>query len=577
MLYEVIEKVIHDSRGHFPVRDVTDRPCDTVLVGTHGRDSSHFQVHYRLMTEDELALYLNLPAHGFKPFTRIDLDRNPCPTVLALGFGSFGYWLDGDDDMLTLHKTASAGFQTAPVNLDENPCPTVMAGGIWGSGIDQYRLLDDGRKPRPRDPGKPPYRVPSMAEIRALPWNGLTVASTFAGGGGSSTGYRMAGLRVLWANEFCGAAQDTYAANMAPHTVLDRRDIREVKAADILAATGLEPGELSVLDGSPPCNSFSMAGNREKDWGKPKEHMGRVQVCDDLFFEFARLVDGVRPKVFVAENVSGLVKGTAKGYFKRILASLKALGYRVEARLLDASWLGVPQARQRIIFVGVREDLGRDPAFPKPLSYRYSVRDAIPWITACVQHRGGFGSKDVAGEPALTVTADHTRFEAEARNAPPVAPSRTKPGAYGVRDLDVDGPCPTVTVASPGNDLAIPRVEPEADMEGTLTGEEWERMGRPGTKSAKYFTLYRPDPDGPCHTITAPGGATVSHPTEKRKFSIAELRRICAFPDDYVLTGSYSEQWARLGHSVPPVMMFHIASAVRDRILSPPGAGSPPY
>ena len=107
-----------------------------------------------------------------------------------------------------------------------------------------------------------------------------------------------------------------------------------------------------------------------------------TQRTDDLFFEYARLLKGLLPKCFVAENVSGLVKGVAKGYFLEILAALKGSGYRVEAGLLDAQWLGVPQTRQRLIFVGVREDLGLPPAFPRPLPYRYSVREALGWPAA---------------------------------------------------------------------------------------------------------------------------------------------------------------------------------------------------
>ena len=100
-------------------------------------------------------------------------------------------------------------------------------------------------------------------------------------------------------------------------------------------------------------------------------------------------MEGIKPKVFVAENVSGLVKGVAKGYFKEILSKLKECGYNVRTRLLDAQWLGVPQRRQRLFFIGVRDDLGIEPAFPKPLPYRYSVRDACPWIGRAVHDTGG--------------------------------------------------------------------------------------------------------------------------------------------------------------------------------------------
>jgi DNA (cytosine-5)-methyltransferase 1 len=357
--------------------------------------------------------------------------------------------------------------------------------------------------PRPAKDIKPPYLVPPMQEIAALPWNGFSVVSTFAGCGGSSTGYRMAGFRVLWASEFIDEARKTYLANAREGTIVDGRDIRNVSAEDILNATGLEVGQLDVLDGSPPCASFSTAGKREKAWGKVKSYSDKAQRSDDLFFEFARILDGLKPKVFVAENVSGLVKGTAKGYFLEILSALKACGYRVNAKLLDAQWLGVPQARQRLIFIGVRKDLEIEPVHPKPLSYRYSIKDALPWIAAV-------------------------------------------------------------------GDLLIRKVEPEADISKFAVGKEWDKL-KQGGQSDKYFQLVRPNASEPSPTITASGGtsslAAVTHPTEKRKFSIAELRRICGFPDDFKLTGTYAQQWERLGRAVPPVMMKAVAETVRDKIL----------
>ena len=102
-----------------------------------------------------------------------------------------------------------------------------------------------------------------MAEIATIPDNGLRVVSTFSGCGGSCLGFKMAGYRVLWASEFIPAAAEVYRANHAG-TILDTRDIRKIQPADILAATGLKVGELDVLEGSPPCASFSTAGKREK-------------------------------------------------------------------------------------------------------------------------------------------------------------------------------------------------------------------------------------------------------------------------------------------------------------------------
>ena len=109
-------------------------------------------------------------------------------------------------------------------------------------------------------------------------------------------------------------------------------------------------------------------------------------------------------------------------------------------------------------------------------------------------------------------------------------------------------------------------------MEGKAIGREWDKLEQ-GQQSDKYMNLVRPDPDRTCPTITAAGGspwlASVTHPIEKRKFTIKELKRICAFPDDFQLTGTYTQQWERLGRAVPPLMMFQVAKVVRDHVLMP--------
>jgi len=388
---------------------------------------------------------------------------------------------------------STTGRNVTVVELDK-PCPGIQAGGIGGGNTSQY-FIEVGNPMTTTTTDKPPYFVPTMDEVRAIPWNGLTVASTFSGAGGSCTGYRMAGYRVVWANEFVPAAQESYLANCSEHCTLDKRDIREVQPGDILTATGLAAGELDLFDGSPPCQAFSTAGKRDKGWGKQKKYEhGATQANETLFNDYIRLLRGLQPKTFVAENVSGLVKGKAKGWFLRILADLKASGYKVSCRVLDAQWLGVPQSRQRTIFVGVRNDIDAEPCHPSPLGYRYSVRDAVPEL-----------------ETTSAMNSD-TRM----------------------------APC---------------------------YQDEWDRM-KVGEQSQKFFSLVKVDPSKPSPTVdTSAKRAIVCHPTEKRKFTIAELKRICSFPDDFILTGSYAQQWERLGNSVPPLMMRAIAETIRDDIL----------
>lgn len=440
---------------------------------------------------------------------------------------------------------------------------------------------------------KPPYRVPTMAEIRELPWNGRTVASTFSGGGGSSVGYRMAGCRVLYASEFVPAARDTYRANAADYTYLDDRDIRTVTGAEILKHAGLELGELDILDGSPPCASFSTAGAREKGWGKTKSYSDTEQRSDDLFFEFIRILADVQPRVFVAENVSGLVKGTAKGYFKQIMTAFKATGYQVEARLLNAAWLGVPQARQRLIFIGVRADLGVKPRHPSPLPYAYTVRDALPWIdqvgTAPPHSDFVATGRDVMAtmRDARSTAAPTVMASGLNKGAGLVIPRvvHDTSGQYGKGEI-TDLPCPTVTVGVNAVNSHHYQVRGEAEpiTHDPETGKlitigqfaiakDWELLadgGDPAKRRYQSSAIAAPDDAAP--TITASGGglstAGVMHPTQCRKFTLAELRAICGFPADFQLTGTYEQRWERLGRAVPPVMMSHIANTICNQVLT---------
>jgi len=188
--------------------------------------------------------------------------------------------------------------------------------------------------------------------------------SFFSGCGGSSLGYTLAGVKIIYANEFILKASETYTANF-PHTYMDTRDIRKIQPTEILDIIKLKQGELDFLDGSPPCASFSSAGKREKGWGKIKSYSDKSQRTDDLFYEYIRMIKHIQPKIFIAENVRGLIMGKSKGYFNLFLREFKKLNYNVKASLLDASYLGVPQMRKRVFIIGVRKDLDKQPVFPK--------------------------------------------------------------------------------------------------------------------------------------------------------------------------------------------------------------------
>lgn len=175
----------------------------------------------------------------------------------------------------------------------------------------------------------------------------------------------MAGYRELLAIEWDDNAVATLRLNF-PKLDIYHGDIAKLSVEEILQRTGLAPGELDVLDGSPPCQGFSTAGKRQLN--DPR---------NQLFQEYVRLLRGLQPKAFVMENVSGLVKGKMKLFFVEILRELKVSRYEVSARLLNAMYFQVPQSRERMIFVGVRRDLNLKPSHPRAQGRPITVREAI--------------------------------------------------------------------------------------------------------------------------------------------------------------------------------------------------------
>jgi DNA (cytosine-5)-methyltransferase 1 len=185
--------------------------------------------------------------------------------------------------------------------------------------------------------------------------NNYNVFGTFICGGGSTMGYKLAGFNHLGGVEIDPKIAKVYQLNHKPK-YLYLEDIREfVKRSDIPK----ELYNLDLLDGSPPCSSFSMSGNREKDWGKKKvfKEGQAEQVLDDLFFEYIALAKKLQPKIVLAENVKGLIQGNAKLYVKKIFAEFDKAGYNVQLFLLNAASMGVPQKRERVFFICQRKDL----------------------------------------------------------------------------------------------------------------------------------------------------------------------------------------------------------------------------
>lgn len=318
-------------------------------------------------------------------------------------------------------------------------------------------------------------------------------------------GYKLAGYDVIGCNEIDHRMMYAYCQNHAPRFPF-LEPIQDFKNRADLPP---ELFNLDILDGSPPCSSFSIAGSREDGWGKKKKFReGQAeQVLDTLFFDFIDLAKRLQPKVVVAENVKGLLTGSAKAYVTRIYQAFDDAGYYVEHFLLDAQTMGVPQRRERVFFVCLRKDL----------------IDKVP--TTC----------DLFDlHPAL-----HLDFKE------PMIPLRE------VSDYQ-------------GREITSPEMRKrwenrqwgDADF-----GDITERLcGRSLT-----FNTQLAYPDKVCSTLTGKEDSNV-HFGHPRYLSQTEVCQISSFPLDYNFGGNKPHYIC--GMSVPPVMMAQIASAIWEQWLS---------
>ena len=372
-----------------------------------------------------------------------------------------------------------------------------------------------------------PYTLKDVHDASSQ--NKFNVISTFAGGGGSSTGYRLAGGKILCVNEFVEEAQKTYHENY-PDTPILPGEIKELTGKDFLDAAGIGVGELDILDGSPPCSAFSVAGvlshgaggKHSDGWGKTKLYSDgkMVENIEDLFFEFLRIAEYIKPKVIVAENVAGLTMGEAKEYFNKITNTFEKIGYDVSAKVLNSVNYGVPQTRTRVIFIGVREDVTADVG----LTFM-NISSIFP---------EGDG-KIISLEEAF----EGLEYDQE----------------------EVDYLIKRWTASAHYKDtVALMPLDPPK----VLTGADYHPKGH-------HFNVKRCSRFHPSPTVTATGagetGAGGCHWIEPRKFTIAELKRIMSLPDDFILTGRHGKKAERIGRMVPPLMMKAIAEAVLTNVL----------
>ena len=356
-----------------------------------------------------------------------------------------------------------------------------------------------------------------------------TVVSLFAGCGGSSLGYKQAGYDVRLAVEWDTGAADVYRRNF-PETNVFEGDIADLTAEEALRVTALEPGQLDVLDGSPPCQGFSTAGRRKFS-----------DTRNRLFEEYVRMVEVFKPKMLVMENVSGLRKGKMKLIFAEMTRALKDAGYKVSCRELNAWWYGVPQDRRRLIWVGVREDLAAEPGHPEPtVTVPVSAGRALG--AAEVQLRNpDFENKWKAGSgvgPALKASRPPSITSYLINNAFQTCPCCTIP------PKPINKAAPTLRAAGP---LVIQSIENAyGPKRNAARSEEWQSTNKP----SDTLSAIRP----PRITLITEGESV-------RYLTIEESKTLQGFPEWFDIR---EKEYKFLGNSVCPPM----AEAIGRHLLT---------
>ena len=369
----------------------------------------------------------------------------------------------------------------------------------------------------------------------------------FAGGGGSSCGYKLAGGEVLFVNEFQQVAMDDYLANFpdTPHHITG--DIKDVTGKQIMEMTGLKVGELDLLDGSPPCPPFSMSGTKQKGWGKEKTAYGMKQKnIEDLTWEQIRIAGEMMPKVIVCENVKGLTMEYASEHLARMVNDFEALGYTTVYKVLKGHEHGVPQKRERVFIVSVRNDVldainmpfmcVAGEVFPAPESTFVDIRGAIDDLQLNNENK-------VEAHELVEAMKKSAKWKWMKRL--PKNPDR---------------------VVSVGDDVVGPWYDKVIRHRA-----KWGKS-IPERKSS-FFQSRRVPWNQASHTLSEQGLQTSLavhlHPEEDRVFTTRESARIMTLPDDYIFTGTLNQNLARIGLMVAPLQMKDLADNIYNNILKP--------
>ena len=330
----------------------------------------------------------------------------------------------------------------------------------------------------------------------------LKVIELFAGAGGLALGLEKAGFETIGLVEFDKSATETLKYNRPNWNVI-HDDIANVSSQDLEAIFNIKKGELDLLSGGAPCQSFSYAGKR----------LGLEDTRGTLFYHYALFLEKLQPKMFLFENVKGLTSHDKGQTYKTILSVFEEEGYEVQSRVLNAWDYGVAQKRERMIMIGIRKDLVNNISFeyPKVHDYKPVLRDVLLDCPPSVGAQYGEDKRKI--------------FEL------------VPPGGYW-RDIP--------------EDIAKPYMKSTWNMGGGRTGI----LRRMSLDEPSLTVL-----TSPSHKQTER-----CHPLEARPFTVRENARIQSFPDNWEFQGGIGAQYRQVGNAVPVLLAYEIGKKIKESL-----------
>jgi DNA (cytosine-5)-methyltransferase 1 len=358
----------------------------------------------------------------------------------------------------------------------------------------------------------------------------LTAIDLFCGAGGLSEGFRQSGFHVLAGQDYDDQAGATFAATHHEARFLGG-PIEQVTPQQLLKAAGVKRGEIDVIVGGPPCQGYSVY-NHQRGENDPRA---------GLFKQYLRIVEGIKPRWLVMENVTGITSIAGGNIVREIYAGMHELGYRVDMRVLKAEEYGVPQERRRVFFVATRTDapiLFPEPTHGPGLEPFVTVWDAISDLPV-LKNGDDKGLRPYRGAP-------QNGYQALLRG------DCVMPTNHSASRLSKINQERMRHIPPGGSWRDIPIELLPAGMQKAKRSDHTKRYGRPRKTDLACTILTKCD---------VHWGAYI-HPVQDRALTVREAARLQSFPDFFEFQGSRTEQYVQVGNAVPPLLGKRVAESL---------------